>query len=431
VRVKRLEDDTGFAPRLREAWERYKLPIAITEVHHGCHRDEQLRWFVEVWNTAKQLHQEGMDLRGVTVWSMFGNVDWRFLLTQKNGFYDTGAFDARGETPRPTAIAKAARAFGHGEDYDHPVLDSPGWWRRPPRLYEWNGRCRPMEWGGRKLLITGATGTLGNAFARICEDRALPFCLTTREELDICDEQSIAAAIEKHRPWAIINTAGFVRVADAEREQDACLQANAVGPEKLARACADAGIKLVTFSSDLVFDGQLGRAYCETDDVCPANVYGLSKAKAEQEVLGALEDALVIRTSAFFGPWDKYNFAWNTLGALARGEPVQAGRNSSVSPTYVPDLCHATLDLLVDGETGIWHLANQGKLSWYEFACQVAEGAGYDRSLVTPIEDAPANTALTSARGIMLRPVEHAIEDYLGAIGERKDKLSELQVAAE
>jgi dTDP-4-dehydrorhamnose reductase len=431
VRVKRLEADTGFAPRLREAWERYRLPIAITEVHHGCHRDEQLRWFVEVWNTAKQLRQEGMDLRAVTIWSMFGNVDWRFLLTQKKGFYDTGAFDARGEVPRPTIVAKAAKALAHGEEFDHPVLDSPGWWRRPPRLYEWNGRCKPLEWGGRKLLITGATGTLGNAFAKVCEERALPYCLTTRDELDICDDASIAAEIEKHKPWAIINTAGFVRVADAERERDACLAANAVGPEKLARACSAAGVKLVAFSSDLVFDGQLGRAYREDDEVCPANTYGLSKARAEQQVLGALEDALVIRTSAFFGPWDKYNFAWNTLSALARGEPVQAGRNTAVSPTYVPDLCHATLDLLVDGETGIWHLANQGKLSWHEFAHRVAEGAGYDPALVVPVEDRPANTALTSARGIMLRPVEEAIDDYLGAIGERALIRTELDIAAE
>jgi dTDP-4-dehydrorhamnose reductase len=431
VRVKRLEDDTGFGPRLREAWERYKLPIAITEVHHGCHRDEQLRWFMEVWNTANELREEGMDLRAVTIWSMFGNVDWRFLLTQKKGFYDTGAFDARSGVPRPTVIAKAAKALAHGAEFDHPALDSPGWWRRPPRLYAWNGRCKAMEWGGRKLLITGATGTLGNAFAKICDDRALPYCLTTREELDICDDASIAAAIEKHRPWAIINTAGFVRVADAEREKDACLKANAVGPEKLAKACSAAGVKLVTFSSDLVFDGQLGRAYCEDDKICPANTYGLSKAKAEQQVLGALEDALVVRTSAFFGPWDQYNFAWNTLAALARGEPVRVGRNTAVSPTYVPDLCHATLDLLVDGETGIWHLANQGQLSWHEFATQVAERAGYDASLVLPIEDQPANTALTSARGIMLRPVEDAIEDFLNAIGERAADREEISVAAE
>ncbi len=431
VRVKRLEGDTGFVPRLREAWQRYGIPIAITEVHHGCHRDEQLRWFAEVWKSALQLREEGVDLRAVTTWSMFGNVDWRFLLTKKNGFYDTGAFDVRGGTPRPTIVAKAAKAYAHGEDFDHPVLDSPGWWRRPPRLYEWNGRCKPMEWGGRKLLITGATGTLGNAFARICEERALPYCLTNRAELDICDEESIAAAISHHKPWAIINTAGFVRVADAEVEKDTCLQWNAEGPAKLAAICAEAGVRLVTFSSDLVFDGQLGRAYREDDPVAPANVYGLSKAKAEESVLSALEDALVIRTSAFFGPWDKYNFAWNTLSALARGEPVRAGRNTAVSPTYVPDLCHATLDLLVDGEKGIWHLANQGKLSWHEFATQVAEGAGYDPSLVLPIEDQPANTALTSARGIMLRPVENAIEEYLVTVGEAADAPLNLEVAAE
>jgi dTDP-4-dehydrorhamnose reductase len=421
VRVKRLDEDTGFAPRLREAWERYQIPMAITEVHHGCHRDEQLRWFAEVWETANRLRDEGVDLRAVTMWSMFGNVDWRFLLTQKNGFYDTGAFDVRGGTPRPTVIAKAAMAYAKGESFDHPVLDAPGWWRRPERLYPWNGRCKSLpEGGGRKLLITGATGTLGQAFARICDERALPHCLTSRAEMDISDQESIRAAIAHYKPWAIINTAGFVRVADAEKEREACLEANTAGPERLARACAEAGIPLVTFSSDLVFDGKLGRAYTESDAVKPTGVYGLSKAKAEDKVLKLAEQALVIRTSAFFGPWDKYNFAWNTLDALARGEPVRASRDTAISPTYVPDLCHATLDLLVDGETGIWHLANQGKLSWHEFATHVAEGAGYDPSLVLPVKGERANTALTSSRGIMLRPVERAIEDYLGEIGERR-----------
>ena len=414
VRVKRLEADTGIAPRLREAWERYGIPMAITEVHHGCHRDEQLRWAAEVWRTAQQVRNEGVDLRAVTLWSMFGNVDWRFLLTQRRGFYDTGVFDARGETPRPTVIAHAARAWAKGEEYDHPVLDSPGWWRRPPRLYAWNGRCQPLAWNGRKLLITGATGTLGKAFAQICEERALPFCLTSRDELDICDEGAVAAAIEKHRPWAVINTAGFVRVPDAEREREACLRANTLGPETLARACRAAGIPLVTFSSDLVFDGQAGRAYVEGDAPNPLSVYGLSKAEAETKVLGAMEDALIIRTSAFFGPWDRYNFAWHVLDSLARGEQVRACPKTEVSPTYVPDLVHATLDLLVDGEKGVWHLTNQGRLSWYDFAYRVAEGAGYDPRLILPaVAPEPAVTALTSDRGAMMRPFDEALGEFL------------------
>lgn len=413
VRVKRLEDDTGFGPRIREAWQRYKIPIAITEVHHGCHRDEQLRWFAEVWRTAQSLRGEGVDLRGVTLWSTFGNVDWRFLLKEKRGFYDTGAFDVRGGTPRPTVVAHAAKAFAKGEAFDHPALDAPGWWRRPPRLYPWNGRCKPMDWSGRKLLITGATGTLGNAFARTCEERALPFCLTARGELDICSEASVAAALEAHRPWAVINTAGFVRVADAERERDACFAWNAQGAETLARACAEAGIPLVTFSSDLVFDGTLGRPYVEDDPVSPACAYGASKAEAERRVLAAHDGALVVRTSAFFGPWDRYNFAWAVLSALAEGRSFAAPTNVEVSPTFVPDLCHAALDLLIDGETGLWHLANRGAVSWHEFACLVAEGAGFDRSSIVAEEaPAPARTVLGSRRGQILRPLEEAIADF-------------------
>ncbi|HWT12897.1 MAG TPA: SDR family oxidoreductase [Allosphingosinicella sp.] len=417
VRVKRLEADTGLGPRLREVWERYGIPLAVTEVHHGCHRDEQLRWFAEAWNTATQLRDEGMDLRAVTVWSLFGNVDWRFLLTRRNGFYDTGAFDVRAGEPRPTVIARAATAFAAGRKFDHPALDCPGWWRRPPRLYPWNGRCRPGETEGRKLLITGATGTLGSAFARLCEERALPFRTTGRAELDLEDEASIASALRRFRPWAVINAAGFVRVADAEREPEACFAANAEGAGRLARACAAAGIPLVTFSTDLVFDGSAGRPYHEGDAVSPTSVYGRSKAEAERSVLSSGADALVIRTSAFFGPWDAYNFAWSVLARLARGEAVRACRRTEVSPTYVPDLCHAALDLLIDGETGLWHLANSGSVSWHDFARRVAEGAGLDATLVLA-EDAPASTstALTSRRGIMLRSFESALDDYLAGV---------------
>ncbi|HMJ93704.1 MAG TPA: family 1 glycosylhydrolase [Allosphingosinicella sp.] len=419
VRVKRLGADTGLAPRLRETWARYGIPMAVTEVHHGCTRDEQLRWFAEAWRTAAALRSEGMDLGAVTLWAMFGTVDWRSLLTASEGLYDVGAFDVRSPEPRPTAVAKAAKAFAAGETFDHPVLDISGWWRRPQRLYPWHGSCKSLGTDGRRLLITGATGTLGQAFARICEHRGLPFCLTARDELDLCDESSIAAAMATHDPWAVINTAGFVRVADAEREPDACMAANAEGARTLARACARAGVKLVTFSSDLVFDGRDGRPYSESDPTAPGCVYGRSKAYAERLVLEALPDALVVRTSAFFGPWDRYNFAWDILSRLGRGEPVEACSRTRVSPTFVPDLCHSVLDLLIDRESGIWHLANQGGLSWHEFACLLAEGAGFDRRSIRKLELAPeSSTALTSERGLLLRPLDRAIAAYLTDVAE-------------
>ena len=134
-------------------------------------------------------------------------------------------------------------------------------------------------------------------------------------------------------------------------------------------------------------------------------------------MLAAGGRALVIRTSAFFGPWDRYNFAWHVLSTLARGETVKACSRTRVSPTFVPDLCHAALDLLVDGETGLWHLANDGEVSWYDFARRVAEGAGFDPGLVVA-EDGPEDlsTALTSRHGMMLRSFDSALEDFLRSV---------------
>jgi dTDP-4-dehydrorhamnose reductase len=264
------------------------------------------------------------------------------------------------------------------------------------------------------LLITGTTGTLGRAFARICDLRGLEHRLTSRAELDIAETASIEAALERIRPWAVINTAGYVRVADAEREPERCFRENTQGAANLALACARSGIPLVTFSSDLVFDGRLGRAYVESDAPCPTCVYGASKLEAEQLVSAACPDALILRTSAFFGPWDPHNFVYHTLRALAAGEQWQAAADCTISPTYVPDLANASLDLLIDGETGIWHLANQGAVSWGKLARLVAKRGGFDpnRVVLHGTDRVRTSTALGSARGFMLPTFDSALDRF-------------------
>ncbi|HYD11547.1 MAG TPA: family 1 glycosylhydrolase [Allosphingosinicella sp.] len=417
VRVRNLAGACGLEARLHETWDRYRIPLAVTEVHHGCTREQQLRWFAESWTAAQRARQAGVALEAVTLWSLFGAMDWRSLLTREEFAYDAGALDARSAPPRPTALAHAAAACAAGGAPDHPVLAAPGWWRRPERLYAW---CRddleapaPAPAPGPPLLVTGATGTLGRALARIARQRGLACRLTSRDELDLCDPASIAAALARHRPWAVINAAGFVRVAEAERQSAACMASNAAGAGNLARACKAEGIPLLSFSSDLVFDGMLGRPYAEGDLVCPAGVYGQSKAMAERLVRAAGAAALIVRTSAFFGPWDQHNFAWSVLTHLRAGQPFGASTDI-VSPTFVPDLCHAALDLLIDGETGIWHLANQGAVSWHGLAVTIARCAGFDPGLIFACEGpVRRNTALTSSRGTLLRPLEAALADWL------------------
>jgi dTDP-4-dehydrorhamnose reductase len=95
----------GLSGVLREAWERYRLPLAVTESHLGCTREEQLRWIAQSWRDCVQLADSGVDVRALTAWALLGNVDWAHLLAKEVGHYEPGPFDVRGGEPRPTAVA--------------------------------------------------------------------------------------------------------------------------------------------------------------------------------------------------------------------------------------------------------------------------------------------------------------------------------------
>jgi dTDP-4-dehydrorhamnose reductase len=129
---------------------------------------------------------------------------------------------------------------------------------------------------------------------------------------------------------------------------------------------------------------------------------------------------LIIRSSAFFGPWDRANFAYKTIESVANGLMFGAADDVLISPTYVPDLVHAALDLFIDEGTGIWHIANEGNLSWAEFGGVIAERAGYSKKFITLLTSTdmgwiakrPAFSVIKSKRGVQLPRLEQAIHRY-------------------
>ena len=422
----------GIGPLLQETWDRYGLPVAVTEAHIDANREDQLRWLVEIWNAAKKVQQGGADIRAVTVWALLGSFDWNCLVTECKGYYEPGPFDVRGPQPRPTAVANLMRELASGRPLAHPVLQGQGWWRRPGRFLAKPVATRTAvadiaERGAfrstfpQPILITGATGTLGRAFARICERRNLAYHVLTRQEMDIADPASVEAAIVRFKPWAIVNAGGYVRVDDAEGDIDRCMRENAHGPTVLALAAIRHALRFMTFSSDLVFDGTLDRPYVESDKVAPLGVYGRSKADAERRVLDSDPQALVIRTSAFFGPWDEHNFVTQALDALDAGRPFAAAADQVVSPTYVPDLVNTCLDLLIDRECGLWHLTNGAAMSWAGLARQACAAAGVDDGRLEERTTGelglraarPRNSAMSSERGLLLPSFDDALARYL------------------
>lgn len=423
----------GLAGVLREAWQRYRRPIAVTELHNGCTREEQMRWFAQGWETARLLRGAGVDIRAVTAWSLLGSHGWDRLLTGP-GRYEPGVWDARSDPPRETAMAGMLRTLAAG---DTPVLPhGRGWWDRRERLVHPPeklpsrriaaprfDRSRPFG-DSRPLLIVGESGTLGRALAHGARERELPFVATRREQLDLSDEGSIARALDDIRPWAVINAAGWVRVDEAESEPDACLAANHHGAVLLAVAAAERAIASCTLSSDLVFDGTAGRGYREDDAPAPLNIYGLSKARAEADIAALPGRHLVARTAAFFGHRDEHNFAVHAARALAAGQRFTAASDLVVSPTYVPDLASAIIDLMIDGEDDLWHLANRGETSWADFAVTVALALDLDSGLVDPVPSSsfgsaarrPAHVPLESSRGAPMPSLDHALARFAAGL---------------
>jgi dTDP-4-dehydrorhamnose reductase len=422
----------GLAGILRETWDRYGIPVAITEVHNGCTRDEQMRWIAAAWDTAVALRAEGIPIQAVTAWSLLGSAGWNTLLREE-GLYEVGAFDVSGGKPRPTAAVPLLKGLTRSAER-HPVLRGAGWWQRPIRLLH-SPSSRPAAMrehvqavdhgfspSAPPLMICGAAGTLGRALARACTHRDIAHVLIDGRER----ESGIAAAIERHAPWAVIDAGGEMEVDGAAEE--ACAQTGAIGVA-VARACADHGIPSVHFSSDLVFGTITDRPRVESDPVTPVNPYGRGKAAMERGVAELPGAHLIVRAAALFSPDGGRDPATAVVHALRAGRTYAAGDRIATF-TYVPELADRVLDLTIDGEAGIWHLANDGTACHADFARRVAVACGLDPRLVVEVpagemEQAapcPHRAPLASARGQGLEPlntaIRHFADRFTGAVAE-------------
>ncbi|GAB3171125.1 dTDP-4-dehydrorhamnose reductase [Telluribacter humicola] len=424
VRVQ-LDEPTGPYELVSEIWNQYRIPLAITEVHLHCTREEQVRWFYGIWQTANKLKKDGVDVRAITAWALFGSFGWDRLLTEPYGIYEPGVFKIANNQLQPTALTRLIKSLTRQQTFDHPMIEGKGWWQCDRRiLYPaesgMNRSSQTTNAFTRPLLILGKTGTLGTAFARICDLRGLNYRNFDRCQLDITNQTQVERIVDELNPWAIVNATGYVKVDEAETDEDNCIGCNATGPAYLAQLCERRGIKLLSFSTDLVFDGEKRQPYVESDRVAPLSVYGRSKVLAEQNLLAHNPSSLIVRTSQFFGPWDQSNFVVQVLNQLQKGEEMVAAGDVFISPTYVPDLVNMSLDLMQDDEEGIWHLSNTGQSTWADLARQVAERIGEDSSLIRAVPQSqmqwiaprPQYSVLKSEKGAQLPSLDNALDRF-------------------
>ena len=228
-----------------------------------------------------------------------------------------------------------------------------------------------------KILITGARGQLATAltqtYRKIGEIRAY-----SRAELDITDLDSVMRRAREDRPRVIINCAAYNHVDAAEDHAEQALSVNAFGVRVLARAAADIGAALVHYSTDFVFDGKAAHPYVEEDVPNPQSVYAQSKLVGEWFAVEAPR-AYVLRVESLFGGPNAKSSIDRIIEAIREGKETRIFSDRTVSPSYVSDVCVATLAVIELGEPGLYHCVSTGYATWYEVAEEIARLTGRQR----------------------------------------------------
>jgi dTDP-4-dehydrorhamnose reductase len=248
------------------------------------------------------------------------------------------------------------------------------------------------------ILITGASGQLGNALVNQCTAENLAFTAVSRPDFDFDAPETIEACFTEANPTMVINAAAYTAVDAAESNPEAARAGNHTGPLRLAELCAGTRIPFIHVSTDYVFDGTKGAPYQETDPTNPTGVYGATKRDGEEAILATQAQAIILRTAWVYAAHGK-NFARTMLNAARRTNTLRVVADQRGTPTAAPDLAGAILAIVAALQhrgwkpeyKGIYHATGSGETTWHGFAEAIFATAvplGLNRPVVTPITTA-------------------------------------------
>lgn len=196
--------------------------------------------------------------------------------------------------------------------------------------------------------------------------------IASDQEVDITNLDELQKFVQSKPITWIVNCAAYTAVDKAEDEPELAFKINAEGPHNIAIIAKQMGAKLIHISTDYVFDGTKEDAYTETDTPNPLGVYGASKLLGESNIKKTLNEYFILRTAWLYGKHGN-NFVYTMLRLFKERDEIRVVDDQYGSPTYAPDLAVAILAILHFNSDayGIYHFTNEGKTTWYDFACQI------------------------------------------------------------
>lgn|SRR5574343_897812 len=257
------------------------------------------------------------------------------------------------------------------------------------------------------VVVTGKNGQLGWELQQLASSfhDQYEFVFTDRTMLDLAAPETIAPFFDKVKPQFFINCAAYTAVDKAETERELALTINAVSVGEIASCCARHQTKLITISTDYVFDGQGTVPYTTNTSTNPVNHYGYSKAIGEQKALANNPDTVIIRTSWVYSTHGN-NFVKTMLRLMKEKPEIKVVADQQGCPTYAADLAEAIMQIVnasVKGNnrSGIFHYSNTGATTWFDFATAIKEIAGLTCSVLPIPTEAFPTPAKRPAYSVM------------------------------
>jgi dTDP-4-dehydrorhamnose reductase len=173
------------------------------------------------------------------------------------------------------------------------------------------------------------------------------------------------------KPDIVINTAAYTAVDAAELNEELAVGINAHGAENVAKAAQRVKSRLIHVSTDYVFDGRRSTPYPPNAPTNPVNVYGASKVEGEKLVLAVAPGATIIRVGWLYSMAGR-NFLCSVLTALLGSRALSVVVDQQGCPTSAHEFAAAMWKIPDVRLRGIYHWANSGSGSWYDFAREIA-----------------------------------------------------------
>jgi dTDP-4-dehydrorhamnose reductase len=280
-----------------------------------------------------------------------------------------------------------------------------------------------------RLVIIGGNGQLGSDLAEVLRDTNEDVISLSRKELDITQSSALREQLFQCRPHVIINCSVYHPVDECENNVGRSFAVNATAVRDLALVARDLQAAVVQFSSDYVFDGDLGRPYKEGDTPTPVSVFGVSKAAGEQLLRAALPCHFIIRTSGLYGlagsRAKRGNFVETMLRLAKQNGQVRVVNDLRMAQTSTRNLARQVLALIRTEHYGTYHASDHGDYSWYEFAKKIFEYSAVDvRVIPVSWHDMPfvaprprysvlENCRLKALGMDQMQPIDVALQAYL------------------